>query len=73
MCLPELSFGFAPNVVGSFLNAESLDNSDVFLQRLCGEVVDYNARQQNHPSGLSPEILMKEFPSLFSSSFGIAK
>jgi hypothetical protein len=66
------SFAFAPNVVGSFFNAESLDNSDVFLQRLCGEVVDYNARQQNHPSDLSPEILMKEFPS-FSSSLGIAK
>jgi len=37
------------------------------------EVVDYNACQQNHPSDLRPDILMKEFPSLFSSSLGIAK
>ena len=59
------SFAFAPNIVGSCLNAESLENNDEFLQRLCGEVVGCNARAQNHPSDLSPEILMEEFPSLF--------
>jgi len=67
------SFAFAPNVVGSCLNAESLENHDVFLQHLCGEVVWCNARPLNHPSDLSPEILMEDFPSLFSSSLGIAK
>jgi hypothetical protein len=66
-------FAFSPNVVGSCLNAESLENNEEFLQRLCGEVVGCNAREQNHPSDLSPEILKEEFPSLFSSSLGIAK
>ena len=67
------SFAFAPNIVGLCFNAESLENNDDFLQRLCGEVVGCNARAQNHPSDLSPEILMEEFPLLFSSSLGIAK
>jgi len=49
------SFAFAPNVVGSCLDTESLENNDVFLQRLCGKVVDCNARAQNHPSDLSPK------------------
>ena len=66
-------FAFAPNVVGSCLNAESLENNEEFLQRLCGEVVGCNAREQNHPSDLRPEILKEEFPSLFSSSLGISK
>ena len=67
------SFAFAPNDVGSCLNAESLENNDEILQRLFGEVVDCNARAQNYSSDLSPEILMGEFTSLFSSFLGISK
>ena len=67
------SFAFAPYVVGSYLNAESLESNDEFLQRLCDEVVGCNARAQNYASDFSSEILMEEFPSLFSSSLGIAK
>ena len=65
------SFAFAPNIVGLCFNAESLENNDDFLQRLCGEVVGCNARGQNQPSVLSPEIFMEEFPSLFSNSLHI--
>jgi len=59
--------------VGSYLNAESLECNDEFLQRLCDEVVVCNARAQNYPSNFRPEILMEEFPSWFSSSLGIGK
>jgi hypothetical protein len=67
------SFAFVPDVVGSFFALELQEGSVLYLQRLCGEVVDFNAVEPSYPSDLDPDVLMKEFPSLFSVSLGIAK
>jgi len=67
------SFAFAPNVKGWFTAADLHKNCEAYLQNLCRKTVDFTMLDQIHPSGLFRYFLMKDFPSMFSTSPGIAK
>jgi len=67
------NFVFAPNVKGWFSAAYLHEICEAYLQNLCGKAVDFTTLEQRHPCGLIRDILMRDFPSLFSSSLGIAK
>jgi len=67
------SFAFSPNVKGLFSVADLHENCEAYLQNLWGEAVDFTTLKQSHPSGLTRDVLMRDFPSLFSPSLGIAK
>ena len=66
-------FGFAPCTMGSFSAAELEQRPEPYLQQLCGEVADFTTLERSHPSHLNQVVLMKEFPSSFSASLGVAK
>ena len=67
------SFAFSPTCVGSFSPKESENRDKPFLQHLCAEVVNITTLMPGHPKGLERDVLLAEFPSLFSSSLGTAK
>jgi len=67
------SFAFAPSSVGSFSTGEFEEGNEPFLHHLCVEVADITTVAQACPKDLDRDILMTEFPPLFSSSLGTAK
>ena len=66
-------FGFAPCTVGSFFDEELEPRPEPYLQQLCGEVANFTTLERNQPNHHNQAVLMKEIPSLFSASLGIAK
>ena len=72
LCSRTYWFAFAPTCVGSFSPGESEDWEEPFLH-LCAEVVNITPLTPARPKNLERDILMAEFPSLFSPSLGTAK
>jgi len=64
------NFAFSPSSVGSFSFTELQEGT--FLQRLGGEVANFTTLAQGYLKDLNQKALMGEFPSLFSTSLGIA-
>ena len=67
------SLAFAPSSVESFSTGELEEGNEPFLQHLCVEVADIITVAQARPKDLDRDVLMTEFPPLFSSSLGTAK
>jgi len=60
-----------PVAWGNFLPLNCRKES--YLQHMCGEVADLTTLAQARPKDLNRAVSMNEFPSLFSTSLGIAK
>ena len=66
------SFAFAPTCVGSFSAKGSNRRDEPFLQVLCTEASNITTSPSTQQMGLDRDVLVAEFPSLFSSSLGTA-
>ena len=67
------NFALAPNVKGWFSAADLHENCETYLPNLCGKAVVFTTLEERQPCGRNRDVLMRDFPSFFSYSLGIAK
>jgi hypothetical protein len=72
LCSMVYGFAFNPRVVGS-LSSKLVGGEELFLQYLCGEVVNFTTITQTYRNDLDRAVLMDEFATFFTASLGTAK
>jgi hypothetical protein len=68
----KFSFGFSPEVSGTFSGREMDGEEGTYLQNLCCEPAHGGSATEGRPSGFSPASIVQEFSDLFSSTLGTA-
>jgi len=66
-------FAFAHSRVGSFGPGVFQEDSDPYFRQLCDEAAGLLTAMKTRPSDLDCSKLKREFPSLFSTTLGVAK